>query len=213
MSPPSYMILLFLYNNRSIYTSYYMSPLTSVILHVGCNTLLNLKYVSWYVYNPTHHKSHLFQGRESSTTFILGVHARGRSCNLVCSGDRRTSLPVKTPPSAADCHACFTASSVPDESYSRYQMTTYQAIGWKATIGSSAVNFWQVAQLGVRDFSTREKESPKTVNDYYFFAILPIRFLGATLWHSPIDRGFFTLHQWRRATFTVLFVIENSLLY
>ena len=44
---------------------------------------------------------------------------------------------------------------------------------------SDTVNFWQVAQLGLRNFCTREKESCKTVNG--FFSILPIRFLGATL--------------------------------
>jgi hypothetical protein len=66
--------------------------------------------------------------------------------------------------------------------------------------------FWRVNP-------TREKESPKTVNDYYFFAILPIRFLGATLLHSPIDYGCLTLHQWRRATFTSKFCSWLKILY
>ena len=50
MSHPSCMILLFLYNNRSIYTSCYISPPSSVILHVRRKTSprprFNLKYLS-----------------------------------------------------------------------------------------------------------------------------------------------------------------------
>jgi hypothetical protein len=63
MSSSSYVILLFLYNNRLIYTLCYMSCPSSGILqvrckpHVRCKPRFNLKCVTippTCVYNPTH---------------------------------------------------------------------------------------------------------------------------------------------------------------